>query len=179
MELVSETENFVNNAPRLEVYQDITESNLIRCMDFASNSSPTRFFSLHTFNNFGEYIESSVVPSQQETEPIISNANSNYVFYGNNGRIYNKSTNYDTSTFLNNEGALIDFAISSEGSFIYGINNDATILKYDAINFQLIETIETEHSGNKIFVTETEILIVEVEDNFPETSKIYLHVYSR
>ncbi|WP_225037361.1 hypothetical protein [Winogradskyella sp. SM1960] len=151
-----------SNYGYLMVFKD--NLNQIRCLSFPRLSND-RYFRDFTFDNQGTYLNFGLGRDGNVVfrENILAKTNDNvdFILTGPSGTIHNK----DELLLTESEklklytGQFEDYFISDDGAYIYSIQNNLSIDRYNASTFILEESISINENGKDLFVTEDQFIV--------------------
>ncbi|MCW1148894.1 hypothetical protein [Flavobacterium lacisediminis] len=179
LSLISDTVTY-NNSPTLNVYNDLSNPNQIKCLNLPQGSNSS-LFRIETFNNNGIYLSSNFGTNYLEGNINQTNDNINFIIIGNRGRIYYKNDLNNNSTTLSTDGTLTDYKISLNGSYLYSIQTNPNyfykILKYNSGNFTIDSLLPiNERSPKNLILDNNNFLIIDY-DNLESPKRIFLTIY--
>lgn len=150
----------------LIVYQDILNENQIKCASFPRNSN-SNLFQEFVFDNQGNYLDhnSGVINNSIVNYNNVfakTNDNVDFILTGTSGTIHKKNNlSANEKSKLNNTGEFTDYFISEDGDYIYSIQRDSSINKYNASTFTLEDSLPINENGSNILVDKNQLIIVD------------------
>lgn len=175
LQLLNEVTEYVGNLARLAVFPDPNNQDLTLCLNFPTSSNESLIRN-HTFNKNGEVLTETLF-NNYESYPIRNNLKSDFMLVGSSGRVIKKN-NLNTNIFLDTITPLTDYWISENGDEIYSIQN-YNIIEYETTNFTRVNTFEIPVSGENIFSTDDEIIMIDYCDILCEPTEVSIYFYQK
>ena len=142
----------------LLVYRDIFNENQLKCASFPRYTNKD-FFHEFVFDNQGNYLDFTL-GSGSYNGLTKTNDNVDFILTGEKGIIHQKSNLWiSNKPELDNVNVFEDYFINENGTFIYSIQNDSSINRYNASTFTLEESLPINENGRRIFVDENQLII--------------------
>ncbi|MPQ48829.1 hypothetical protein GCQ56_17650 [Marinifilum sp. N1E240] len=144
----------------LLVYRDILNENQVKCASFPRYST-RNYFHEFVFDNQGNYLDFALGKGSYNSFTK-TNDNVDFILTGEAGKILQKSKLWiSNKPELDSVREFEDYFINANGTYIYSIQNDSSINRYNASTFIFEESLPINENGRKIFVDENQLIILD------------------
>lgn len=141
----------------IAVYTDPSNKDQIKCANYPFYTNNPSFYE-YTFDLNGRRLSVNSGTHRNEGRLIKTNDQANFLINGNYGRVFFKDDLSNDQTKLGID--LIDYQISIDGKYVYTIQDDYSINKFNTTDFHLEKSIPIKQTARNLFIDGNKLIVV-------------------